>query len=628
MPANRLTGTAPLFAPGMRQSVIGVLMFDFHSIKGKLLLTTSLVLVLTLGITSMVYLGSTSEFVNQRIETSELPAVVGSIRNNVEKQIAGSVAVSRAIVNDPYLIAWANAGEPQSGAKAWLAYAQKLMALNAADSITFLPLATGHYWSKTGLLKTFHRGDADAGWLYGFADKHVPFELNLDPDEHNPGEMMLYINALGQDEQGHSFVGGLGLKASRLAEQIRQVKVGQEGQAMMVQKDGKFLVHRDSSLIAKKKLADLPGLAELAPQLLKEGEFNFGRYAAPGGVHLVASSYIPSLRSFVVVELPEAEVLGPVHAMLLKLGLVMGVMLILALLVMVWIAGSIAAPLGAVARSLDHLADGDLTQALEITAKGGELKVLQSAMNRMVTKLGAIIGQVSATAGSLVRAADQLSTTAQSLSQGASEQAASVEETSASMEQMSASIAQNNENAKVTGDIATRTATDTLQGGKAVEDTVSAMKQIAQKIAIIDDIAYQTNLLALNAAIEAGRAGEHGKGFAVVAAEVRKLAERSQVAAEEIGHLATASVALAGKAGLLLDTVVPSIQKTSDLVQEIASASSEQNSGAGQINTAIGQISLSVAQNAAAAEELASTSEVVNDQALELQTTIAFFTLA
>ena len=273
-----------------------------------------------------------------------------------------------------------------------------------------------------------------------------------------------------------------------------------------------------------------------------------------------------------------------------------------------------------------RVAAGDLT--VDVPLAHGDTTSMMASIRDMVAKLGDIIGKVRENAGALVGASDQLSSTAQSLSQGASEQAASVEETSASMEQMSASIAQNTENSKVTGDIATRCAKEAEDGGRAVQETVDAMKQIAKKIAIIDDIAYQTNLLALNAAIEAGRAGEHGKGFAVVAAEVRKLAERSQVAAEEIGQLASGSVELAGKAGKLLETIVPSIQKTSDLVQEIASASSEQNSGASQINAAIGQISQAVAQNAAASEELASTSEEVNAQALELQSTMDFFTVA
>jgi len=273
-----------------------------------------------------------------------------------------------------------------------------------------------------------------------------------------------------------------------------------------------------------------------------------------------------------------------------------------------------------------RVAGGDLT--VQVVLAPGDGTSMMFAIKTMIAKLSEIIGQTQLASGNLLAASEQLSSTAQSLSQGASEQAASVEETSASMEQMSASIAQTNENAKVTGDIATRTASETVAGGEAVRETVSAMRQIAHKIAIVDDIAYQTNLLALNAAIEAGRAGEHGKGFAVVAAEVRKLAERSQVAAEEISRLATGSVALAEQAGSLLGGIVPGIQKTADLVQEIAAASAEQNSGVGQINNAINQISQSVQQNAAASEELASTSEEVNAQAMELQGMMEFFTLS
>jgi methyl-accepting chemotaxis protein len=195
------------------------------------------------------------------------------------------------------------------------------------------------------------------------------------------------------------------------------------------------------------------------------------------------------------------------------------------------------------------------------------------------------------------------------------------------MEQMAASIEKNNESAQLTGDIAVKTAKDATEGGAAVRETAAAMRQIAQKIAIIDDIAYQTNLLALNAAIEAGRAGEHGRGFAVVAAEVRKLAERSQVAAEEISQLARGSVTLAERAGALLDAIVPSVQKTAELVKEISAATLEQSTGVSQTNTALSQVTLGVQQNASSSEELAATSRSVSEQASSLQAAMAFFTV-
>jgi len=312
-----------------------------------------------------------------------------------------------------------------------------------------------------------------------------------------------------------------------------------------------------------------------------------------------------------------------VNIALLILGTILGV--IAAILVTRSITNELGGEPAVAAEVVKRIAEGDLTVKVDLA--DSDTTSMMAAIQTMTTRLSEIVGRVQEAGGMLVGASEQLSSTAQALSQGASEQAASVEETSASMEEMSASIAQNNENAKVTGDIATKSAKEALTGGEAVRETVSAMKQIAQKIAIIDDIAYQTNLLALNAAIEAGRAGEHGKGFAVVAAEVRKLAERSQVAAQEISQLAGSSVDLAERAGTLLETIVPSIQKTADLVQEIAAASSEQNSGAGQINGAIGQISQAIQQNAAASEELASTSEEVSAQATELQSTMEFFTI-
>ena len=312
-----------------------------------------------------------------------------------------------------------------------------------------------------------------------------------------------------------------------------------------------------------------------------------------------------------------------------NLLIIAGVAVLASALIAWWIIHSVLSQLGGepdYARNMvARIAEGDLTVKLETHPKDNSS--LLFAMKQMVERLTQVVTDVNGGAQALASASEEVSATAQSLSQAASEQAAGVEETSASIEQMTSSIAQNTENAKITDGMASKAAKDAADGGEAVNATVEAMKQIAKKIGIIDDIAAQTNLLALNAAIEAARAGEHGKGFAVVAAEVRKLAERSQVAAQEIGEVAGNSVELAEKAGRLLAEIVPNIRKTSDLVQEITAASTEQSSGVGQINSAVSQLNTTTQQNASSSEELAATSEEMSSQAEQLQQTMTYFKL-
>ena len=269
--------------------------------------------------------------------------------------------------------------------------------------------------------------------------------------------------------------------------------------------------------------------------------------------------------------------------------------------------------------AIDAALQGDLTVRMKGEQLHGVYRQVASKLNGLIESFGHTLRQVDATSKGLLSAAAQVSQTAQSLAHSASMQAASVEETTASLHEISASVKQNAQSATVTDGIATQAAGEALEGGKAVGQTVEAMSSIANKIRVIDDIAYQTNLLALNAAIEAARAGEHGKGFAVVAAEVRKLAERSQVAAQEIGQLAGNSVQLAEKAGQVLGRMVPSIHKTSELVQQIAAASGEQSEGVNQITGAMNQLSTSTQQTAASSEQLSATAAELSDQAQQLQ---------
>ncbi|MBI9097199.1 MAG: hypothetical protein JEY91_01915 [Spirochaetaceae bacterium] len=300
----------------------------------------------------------------------------------------------------------------------------------------------------------------------------------------------------------------------------------------------------------------------------------------------------------------------------LALGLLMGFYIITSVLKQLGGDPSI------VIEAANKVASGDLTVKLEI---GNNTTSLLASIKNMVEQLQRVVREVKESVDTVNTGSRELSSSAEEMSQGATEQAASVEETSASMEEMSSNIQQNTDNSQQTEKISSKAATDAFESGSAVKEAVTAMKEISGKISIIEEISRQTNLLALNAAIEAARAGDHGKGFAVVASEVRKLAERSQIAAGEITELSASSMSVAEKAGTMLDQLVPDIQKTAELIQEISASSIEQNSGADQINNALQQLNEVVQQNSSASEEIASTSEELAAQAQILEETISYF---
>jgi methyl-accepting chemotaxis protein len=274
------------------------------------------------------------------------------------------------------------------------------------------------------------------------------------------------------------------------------------------------------------------------------------------------------------------------------------------------------------AQTAANIAEGDLT----VQAKASSEKdVLGQALTKMLGNLRKTVSEVAAAAARVASGSEEMSSTAQQLSEGATEQAAAAEESTAAMEEMASSVQQNADNARTTDTIASKAAEDARASGDAVLRTVKAMKQVAEKMAIIEEIARKTDLLALNAAVEAARAGEVGKGFAVVASEVRKLAERSQTAAAEISRLTVEGVHTAEGAGEMLGRLVPDIQKTAELVREIAAASAEQSTGATQVNKAIQQLDQVIQQNSAASEELAATAEELSTQSESLQLSVAFF---